>query len=187
MNDFDPAIASYYARGHEQSRLFGGFPSGPLELARTQELIDRHLDLDGARLRIADVGSGPGAYATWLSESGHEVHLLDPVPLHVDQVRTGHPEAKASVGDARALPWEDGEFDVVLPPRRRPPREPVRASGGQGHDPAPVVLPGDVAASELGDQQRTGLGIDGELLVERGPPASLIAAATISGDRARFS
>jgi hypothetical protein len=38
-------------------RLLGGFPSGPLELERTKELIGRHL-LDGS-LGILDVGGAP--------------------------------------------------------------------------------------------------------------------------------
>lgn len=110
MVELDPAIAEYYGRGQERNRLFGGFPSGPLELARTQELIARHLD--GQQLRIADVGGGPGAYATWLTGLGHQVELLDPVALHVEQARAAGIET--SVGDARALPWADAEFDAVL-------------------------------------------------------------------------
>lgn len=108
--EFDPAIAEYYGRGQEKERLFGGFPSGPLELARTQELIGRHLE--SQQLRIADIGSGPGAYATWLAGLGHQVELLDPVKLHVEQARAAGFDA--TVGDARALPWADAEFDAVL-------------------------------------------------------------------------
>lgn len=110
MADLDPAIANYYRRGHERDRLFGGFHSGPLELARTQELIDRHLQ--GTGLRIADVGGGPGAYASWLADRGHEVALLDPIELHVEQAREVGLEASA--GDARALPWPAESFDAVL-------------------------------------------------------------------------
>lgn len=112
MKALDPTIAAYYERGQERDRLFGGSPYGPLELARTQELLARHLD--SSNLRVADVGGGPGVYAAWLSELGHEVHLIDPVALHVDQVRAAQPDVHASVGDARELPWEDGVFDVVL-------------------------------------------------------------------------
>lgn len=41
MAGLDPEIQEYYERGREAGRLAGEFPSGPLELARTQELILR--------------------------------------------------------------------------------------------------------------------------------------------------
>jgi hypothetical protein len=46
----EPEIREYYERGREAGRLSGQFPSGPLELVRTQELILRNLP-DGALVR----------------------------------------------------------------------------------------------------------------------------------------
>lgn len=112
MGGFDPAIAEFYARGEEAARLFGGSPAGPLELERTRELILRHLP-DGG-LRILDVGGGPGVYAAWLAELGHQVHLIDPVPLHVEQATAREGRITAEVGDARQLTVTDGHTDVVL-------------------------------------------------------------------------
>jgi hypothetical protein len=38
------------------------------------------------RLRACSTSAGgPGAYATWLADLGYDVHLVDPVPLHVEQ------------------------------------------------------------------------------------------------------
>lgn len=108
----DPDVAAYYARGGEAGRLTGEFPSGPLELARTQELILRHLP--PGRLDILDVGGGPGVYAEWLVEAGHGVRLIDPVALHVEQATERHPGISALLGDARALPEPDSSWDVVL-------------------------------------------------------------------------
>jgi SAM-dependent methyltransferase len=106
----DPDIRDFYDRGAEAGRLLGGFPSGPLELARTQELILRHLP--AGQLRIHDVGGGPGVYATWLARLGHTVRLVDPIPLHVEQAVAAGIDAE--LGDARALELEDASADVVL-------------------------------------------------------------------------
>ncbi len=120
MSDHDlplqHGLQSYYERGTEQGRLVGG--GGRLELARTQELLTRHLPAPPAV--VLDVGGGPGVYACWLAGLGYEVHLVDPVPLHVEQARGAsaaqpeHPIASAEVGDARQLAWPDGSADAVL-------------------------------------------------------------------------
>ena len=80
----DPAIESHYGTGYERSRLFpGGTPS--LEFVRSMELLDRLLP--GPPARLLDVGGGPGTYAGPLARRGYRVHLVDPVPLHVEQAR----------------------------------------------------------------------------------------------------
>ena len=102
----DPAIESHYGTGYERSRLFpGGNPS--LEFVRSMELLDRLLPRPPARL--LDVGGGPGTYAAPLARRGYRVHLVDPVPLHVEQARqaAGRDPASgftAAEGDARELP-----------------------------------------------------------------------------------
>ena len=108
-------IAAYYAQGLERDRLAGG--AGALELARTQVLLEQYLPAPPAI--VADVGGGPGRYAVWLAERGYHVHLIDPVPLHVEQARAaarGRPVtlASAETGDARALKLADASVDAVL-------------------------------------------------------------------------
>jgi SAM-dependent methyltransferase len=110
--EIDPEIRAFYERGLEAARLGGGFPSGPLELARTQEILLRYLG--PPPLEILDVGGGPGIYAAWLAERGDRVHLIDPVSLHVEQARAAHPKVTADVGDARKLPQVNTSVDVVL-------------------------------------------------------------------------
>jgi ubiquinone/menaquinone biosynthesis C-methylase UbiE len=105
----DADMSAYYAAGEEQGRLSGW---GRLEFVRTQELLARHLPPPPAV--VLDVGGGPGAYAKWLAEQGHRVHLLDPIELHVEQAAAAAPLAGAQVGDARALPFADAIADVVL-------------------------------------------------------------------------
>jgi ubiquinone/menaquinone biosynthesis C-methylase UbiE len=109
-------ILGYYNRGKEAGRLFKGI--GPLELARTQELITRYFPPPPAV--VFDVGGGPGVYSCWLARSGYEVHLIDAVPLHVEQARRAsqeqpsHPIASLKVGDARKLDHPDASADAVL-------------------------------------------------------------------------
>lgn len=100
---------AHYDEGFEQGRLSAG--AGQLEQARTRELLERFLP--AAPARIYDVGGGPGVYASWLTEGGYEVHLLDPVELHVEQA-SARSIASATVGDARDLPFDDDSADVVL-------------------------------------------------------------------------
>jgi hypothetical protein len=66
-------ILSYYARAGEAARLFAG--AGQIELARTQEVLLRHLP--PGHSTVLDVGGGPGAYARWLAGLGHAAHLID--------------------------------------------------------------------------------------------------------------
>ena len=112
----DPAIESHYGTGYERSRLFrGGRPS--LEYVRSMELLERLLPAPPAR--VLDVGGGPGAYAAPLARRGYRVHLVDPVPLHVEQARQAggaDPAAgfTAALGDARELAEPDESQDVVL-------------------------------------------------------------------------
>src|ERR1700693_310181 len=109
-------VVRYYNEADEASRLRQGWFQ--LEQARTQELILRHLPPVPAT--IIDAGGGAGAYACWLASRGYKVHLIDPVPRHVEQARLAskqqptHPLASAEVGDARHLPQDDTSVDAVL-------------------------------------------------------------------------
>ncbi len=108
-------MGAYYDRGPEQGRLADW---GRLEFLRTRELLARFLP--AAPATVLDVGGAAGAYALPLAAEGYEVHLLDPMALHVEQAlaaSAGQPDAplaSAVVGDARALPFDDESADVVL-------------------------------------------------------------------------
>ena len=113
---FPDEILAFYGEGREADRLTRGI--GPLELARTQELLQRFLP--PAPAVIHDVGGGPGAHAFWLAELGHTVHLVDLTPLHIEQARTraaqpGSPQlASIAQGDARQLGFADATADAVV-------------------------------------------------------------------------
>jgi len=104
-------VLAHYRDGAEMPRLTQG--AGVLEFLRTQELLGRYLPKPPAV--ILDVGGGPGVCAHWLSDCGYDVHLLDPVPLHVCQAADGSRlRAHPLVGDARALPFDSESADAVL-------------------------------------------------------------------------
>lgn len=97
----------------EAERLSRG--AGQLELARTQEIVRRHLP--PGRLRIHDVGGGAGAHATWLADDGHTVHVVDPMPSHVEAAQGLASDTRritAELGDARSLAAESECSDAVL-------------------------------------------------------------------------
>jgi SAM-dependent methyltransferase len=110
-----PEVVRYYECGDEQDRLTARV--GRLEWARTWDLLQRHLP--PAPATILDVGGGPGAYAVPLALAGHAVHLVDAMPLHVEQARQAAAAAETrlasvEVGDARELAFPDGTADAVL-------------------------------------------------------------------------
>lgn len=109
-------LGVYYNRGREQERLTQG--SGKLELARTQEIILRYLPKPPAT--VLDIGGGAGVYALWLAQMGYTVHLVDLMPLHIEQAmqaaaaRPDFPLASAQVGNALELNFPDACTDAVL-------------------------------------------------------------------------
>jgi ubiquinone/menaquinone biosynthesis C-methylase UbiE len=116
----NPDIAAHYQLGIERVRLR---TVHRLEFARTREILARYLAPPPAT--VFDIGGGMGAYALPLAEEGYEVHLLDPVELHVREARNAWAEresqasgggrlAEAVVGDARELPFEGASADAAL-------------------------------------------------------------------------
>ena len=109
-------IVRHYTKADEASRLRTGWFQ--LEQARTRELILRYLPAVPAR--VIDVGGAAGAYACWLASLGYEVHLIDPVPRHVEQARAASdaqprsPLASATLGDARKIEHADQSADAML-------------------------------------------------------------------------
>jgi len=110
-------IIRYYTSDYdEQSRLSRAW--GQIEFVRTQRLIRR--DLKPPPAVVLDVGGASGRYAAWLAREGYQVHLIDPVPLHIEQARAAsaaqrsRPIASCELGDARALTFPDHSVDAVL-------------------------------------------------------------------------
>lgn len=107
---------AHYATEIELDRLSQG--TGQLEFVRSQEILLRYLPAPPAV--IFDVGGGPGHYAYWLAGQGYTVHLIDGVPVHIEQARQAATKksvpslASLCVGDARQLEVADVSADAAL-------------------------------------------------------------------------
>ena len=117
MYQLSDEILSFYRQTQESKRLTNNV-KGQIEFARTQEIITRYLPEPPAV--VLDIGGGSGPYACWLAKAGYEVHLVDPVDLHIEQAKDAsnqqieHPIASISLGDARALRFSSMSADAVL-------------------------------------------------------------------------
>src|SRR3954452_4115644 len=105
-----PEVLKFYESGRELGRLNDHELAGPLELVRTLELFERFIP--STRCRVLDVGGGPGVYAQWLAERGHDVRLVDPVRRHVEAARAAG--VQGHIGEAGQLEEADQSVDVVL-------------------------------------------------------------------------
>lgn len=66
----------------------------------------------GARMRVLDVGTGPGEAAAGAVARGADATGIDVAPAMVDIAAERHPEAQFVQGSVTELPFADGSFDV---------------------------------------------------------------------------
>lgn len=109
--ELDPLVLAFYRDRYREDERLTRSGHGRLEFVRTQELLRRHLPV--APVTVLDVGGGTGVHARWLAADGHRVHVLDPVPGHVEQAARV-PGVTAALGDARSLEHPDDSVDVTL-------------------------------------------------------------------------
>ncbi|MER7919415.1 MULTISPECIES: methyltransferase domain-containing protein [unclassified Streptomyces] len=103
-----PSVMRFYGEAADEGTRLRVSADGRIELLRTKELLRRFLP--PAPARVLDVGGATGIHAEWLVADGYEVHLVDPVPRHVEQAAAVCP---ATLGDARSLDESDHSYDVV--------------------------------------------------------------------------
>ncbi len=99
----------------ENERHEDGF--GQIQRQRTLNILKQHLN--GQSLKIIDIGGATGAYSFDLAKAGHNMHLLDIVPAHIEKaerigVDKGIHLCGYHVGDAKALSFLDDSFDAVI-------------------------------------------------------------------------
>jgi SAM-dependent methyltransferase len=66
------------------------------------------------RMRVLDVGCGPGALTRELVQRGADVSAVDPSPQFVGAMRERYPDVDVRDAGAEELPFEDGSFDAAL-------------------------------------------------------------------------
>ena len=108
-------IQEHYSKSQEWQRLSSD--QGELERLRTHAIFSR--ELPPAPAVVFDVGGGAGVHAFWLARQGYQVHLFDPVELHLDQARShsaasGIAVASIACADARMLEIASASADAVL-------------------------------------------------------------------------
>jgi len=83
-----------------------------VERALLKAFRDGGVRLEGAR--VLDVGAGSGYFLHRLREYGAgEAHGIDLMPERVAEGRRRYPTLELRTGSATALPYGDGEFDLV--------------------------------------------------------------------------
>ncbi|MBS9461720.1 class I SAM-dependent methyltransferase [Flagellimonas sp. 389] len=107
-------IEFFYHKASEETRLDKGM--GVFEFERIKSLIEKYIPYPNCK--IIDVGGGTGKYSEWLSKKGHEVHLIEPVPKHIQiaQNRASKLKNKFSVsfGKAQELSFPNNFADIVI-------------------------------------------------------------------------
>lgn len=108
-------IQEHYLKTQEWQRLSSG--QGELERLRTHTILTR--ELPSAPAVVFDIGGEAGVHAFWLAQLGYQVHLIDPVELHLEQARSheaasGVALASIGCGNARMLEIASGISDAVL-------------------------------------------------------------------------
>jgi ubiquinone/menaquinone biosynthesis C-methylase UbiE len=109
-------IEAHYRQTKESERLAAN-ARGELERLRTEAILARRLP--PAPAIIYDVGGAAGIYAFPLAKQGYEVHLIDPVELHLEEAKTCALTSSVTLksitqGDARRLDITSGTADAVL-------------------------------------------------------------------------
>jgi ubiquinone/menaquinone biosynthesis C-methylase UbiE len=116
MDNWNEKIVAYYSDFDERGRLSDHW--GQIEFVRTIDIICRYLATPPAV--ILDVGGAAGKYSCWLAKRGYEIHLVDPVPRHIQQAieassqQPETPIASCRLGDARQLEFNSQIADAVL-------------------------------------------------------------------------
>jgi ubiquinone/menaquinone biosynthesis C-methylase UbiE len=115
MSQLTKEIEEHYLQGIEGERLSSN--EGELERLRTQSILTGFLPPPPAV--VLDIGGGTGIYAFPLAQMGYQVHLIDPVELHLEQARShSHKEgvrlASIGPGNACKLDFASGVADAVL-------------------------------------------------------------------------
>ncbi len=107
-------VRAFYNRDARME--WGRLDRHPVEFAVTKRYLERYIQ---PRMRVLDIGGGPGRYALYLAQRGCDVTLLELAEANVDFARARAAELalplRALQGDAReADRLVEGPFDAVL-------------------------------------------------------------------------
>ncbi|MGB0871106.1 MAG: class I SAM-dependent methyltransferase [Flavobacteriales bacterium] len=107
-------IEVFYNNASEETRLDKGM--GIFEFERIKTLIEKYIPHSNSK--IIDVGGGTGKYSKWLAEKGHEVHLVEPIPKHIEIAKQRAQSSKKKFtikqGESRDLKYPNNYADLVI-------------------------------------------------------------------------
>lgn len=107
-------IEVFYNKASEETRLDKGM--GVFEFERIKSLIEKYIPSSSSK--IIDVGGGTGKYSEWLAKKGHQVHLVEPVPKHLELAKQRANNLKnkfsARLGESRNLQFKSNSVDLVI-------------------------------------------------------------------------
>ncbi|MGY6743134.1 MAG: class I SAM-dependent methyltransferase [Cecembia sp.] len=108
------SIEVFYDNASEETRLEKGM--GLFEFERVKSLIEKYAPCNPSK--IIDVGGGTGKYSEWLAKKGHLVHLVEPVPKHINiaKRRSNRLKNKFSIhiGESRNLEFPNNYADLII-------------------------------------------------------------------------
>lgn len=104
----------------DSSTRYSGSIVEELNSFKRQAWTDLILDNSGAagRMKILDVGTGPGFFAVLMSLAGHEVTAIDCTEAMLDKARSNAErfgaKAEFRVSDTQELDFPDDSFDLII-------------------------------------------------------------------------
>ena len=107
-------------RGYWNSRALGYSQKTRMDLDESEEMwLHRLLPfLDNRRMRILDIGCGPGFFSLLLARLGHEVTAFDyaegMLAKAAENARLFNVSLTLRKGDAQNLPFADESFDLIV-------------------------------------------------------------------------
>ena len=103
--------AQRYADAFQDERL----PTFPVDRNMARLLVDLVGGQSaGGQARVLDAGCGPGQVTKMLQSWGCDAVGVDAAEKLIDLARTAYPALVFTVGDLRALPYPDQDFDAVV-------------------------------------------------------------------------
>lgn len=107
-------IEVFYNKASEETRLEKGM--GVFEFERIKLLIEKYTPSTPSK--IIDVGGGTGKYSEWLAKKGHQVHLVEPVPKHLQIAENRANKLKnkffVQLGESRKLEFPNNFADIII-------------------------------------------------------------------------
>ena len=107
-------------RGYWNSRALGYSQKTRMDLDASEEMwLNRLLPYLGTkRMRILDIGCGPGFFSLLLARLGHEVTAFDyaeeMLARAAENAKSYNVSLELRKGDAQNLPFEDESFDLIV-------------------------------------------------------------------------